>query len=327
MIVPASTRVAILGASGIGKHQGKWYAMEGCDVVAFLGSSPSTVEHTAAAMRDLFGFDGRGYTDLDALLSKESLDAVSVCTPHDLHKEHTIQALRAGLHVLCEKPLVWDTNLSSAQMLADAEEMLREAQAAQRVLAVNTQYVAALPAYREIYQWSRGPLGRADHIFVQMESKGGVSGPNEYDEIWIDLASHPLSLVLDLLPQADLVPESVDCTIARHSVQARFAMVQDGHRTDVEILLNNVFEGTPARRLCVNEQCMVDIAGRNDEQGVYRAYVCHGDTERQCDDLVHISIQRFLGAIRGEGEPLGTPEQGLENLRLQLAIFDRARRA
>jgi predicted dehydrogenase len=162
---------------------------------------------------------------------------------------------------------------------------------------------------------------------MQMESKGGVSGPNEYDEIWIDLASHPLSLVINLLPDAEFLPESVDCTIAQHSVSAKFQMVRDGHKTDVEIALNNVFEGAPARRFCVNGECMVDIAGRNDAQGIYRAYLCAGDTERQCEDLVHISVRRFLAAIRGEGEPLGTAEQGLENLRLQLAIYDRAQRA
>ena len=122
--MPHQTRVAILGATGIGKHHAKWYALEGCEVAAFLGSSERTVERTAAAMRDLFGFVGQGYTNADELLAKESLDAVSVCTPHHLHKAHTIKALRAGLHVLCEKPLVWDGDKSSAQMLADAEEML-----------------------------------------------------------------------------------------------------------------------------------------------------------------------------------------------------------
>jgi predicted dehydrogenase len=322
----AQACVAILGGTGIGKHHGKWYALEGCEVVAFLGSRPRTLERTATAMRNLFGFTGQAYSNLDELLAKEMLDAVSVCTPHHLHKEHTIKSLRAGLHVLCEKPLVWDGDRSSEQMLADGEEMLAEAQKARRVLAVNCQYLAALPLYREIYEMARGPWDKMDHLFVQMESKGGVAGPNEYDEIWIDLASHPLSLVLGLLPDAELVPESVDCVIAQHSVHAHFEMLKQGHQTAVHIALNNIFEGTPARRLCVNEECMVDIAGRNDEQGIYRAYLCQGDTERQCEDLVHLSVRRFLTALHGQGEPLGTAEQGLENLRLQLAIYDRATR-
>jgi predicted dehydrogenase len=50
------------------------------------------------------------YNGIDDLLAKESsVDVVSVCTPNGLHAEHTIKALRAGKHVLCEKPMALHT--------------------------------------------------------------------------------------------------------------------------------------------------------------------------------------------------------------------------
>jgi len=39
------------------------------------------------------------------MLDKEKLDAVIVCTPHNVHREQTVAALEHGLHVLVEKPI------------------------------------------------------------------------------------------------------------------------------------------------------------------------------------------------------------------------------
>lgn len=48
----------------------------------------------------------RFYTNLeDMLLNQSNIDVVSICTPNGLHAEHTIMALNAGKHVLCEKPM------------------------------------------------------------------------------------------------------------------------------------------------------------------------------------------------------------------------------
>ncbi|OQP50804.1 oxidoreductase [Niastella yeongjuensis] len=51
-------------------------------------------------------YDAIAYYNVDELLKAETgLDVVSVCTPNGLHAEHSIKALQAGFHVLCEKPM------------------------------------------------------------------------------------------------------------------------------------------------------------------------------------------------------------------------------
>lgn len=51
-------------------------------------------------------YHAKSYTGIDKLLEKETgLDVVSICTPNGLHATHTIKALKAGNHVLCEKPM------------------------------------------------------------------------------------------------------------------------------------------------------------------------------------------------------------------------------
>ena len=51
-------------------------------------------------------FSATPYNDLQNLLDNEpDLSVVSICTPNGLHAEHSIQVLKKGIHVLCEKPL------------------------------------------------------------------------------------------------------------------------------------------------------------------------------------------------------------------------------
>jgi len=74
-----------------------------------------------AARRDAFQAtcpDGRWHDSVEALLSDEAIDFVDICTPPSSHAPLIQQALRAQLHVLCEKPLA--TSLSDAQGIATA---------------------------------------------------------------------------------------------------------------------------------------------------------------------------------------------------------------
>ncbi|HHY97210.1 MAG TPA: Gfo/Idh/MocA family oxidoreductase [Firmicutes bacterium] len=58
------------------------------------------------------------YTDYRDMLAKADIDAVSVCTPNSLHAQQTIDAINAGKHVLCEKPMA--TSLEDSRAMIDA---------------------------------------------------------------------------------------------------------------------------------------------------------------------------------------------------------------
>jgi predicted dehydrogenase len=64
---------------------------------------------------------GSVYSSVEGLLEHKSLDAVLVCTPNPVHAEHTEAALKAGTHVLCERPLGISRD-QVTQTLAVAEE-------------------------------------------------------------------------------------------------------------------------------------------------------------------------------------------------------------
>lgn len=72
------------------------------------------------------------YSSIDELLDREhSVHVVSICTPNGLHAEHTIKALQAGKHVLCEKPMAIRTH--------DCKRMIEEAELAGKKLFVVKQ--------------------------------------------------------------------------------------------------------------------------------------------------------------------------------------------
>jgi len=68
------------------------------------------------------------YADYDDLLADPDIDLVDLCLPTHLHKDMTIRALRAGKHVLVEKPIVVD--------LREAKAMVAEARKCDRLLMV-----------------------------------------------------------------------------------------------------------------------------------------------------------------------------------------------
>lgn len=61
-----------------------------------------------------------GYQQYDELLRSGAVDAVFITLPNSMHKDYTVRAARAGIHVLCEKPM--------ADSVAECEEMIRAAE-------------------------------------------------------------------------------------------------------------------------------------------------------------------------------------------------------
>ena len=93
------------------------------------------------------------YSSVDELLRHESdIDVVTICSPNGLHAEHSIKALRAGFHVLCEKPM--------AITVEDCGKMITEAEKANRRLFVIKQnrFNPPVAAVKQLVE--EGRLGR-----------------------------------------------------------------------------------------------------------------------------------------------------------------------
>jgi predicted dehydrogenase len=101
-------------------------------------------------------------SDWKAVLDREDVQVVDICTPGDTHAEIAIAALEAGKHVLCEKPL--------ANSVAEAEAMVSVAdRAAERgvraMVGFSYRRVPAISFARELV--AQGRLGRIHHVRAQ----------------------------------------------------------------------------------------------------------------------------------------------------------------
>ena len=314
-------RVAVVGASGIGRHHAKWHHLAGCRVVAFLGTSPESCRATEKELRELFGFAGRGYCDWDELVLNEKPEVVDVCAPNDRHAEYIDRALEAGCHVLCEKPLVWRED-GAAEILEDAAALVDKAAALDRRFGVCTQYSVALPHYERLYAAVRGPFGPVTQFDAEMETLARGRRRSAVD-VWVDMGSHPLSLLLGWIPDGRIDPVSLKVDFADRRSAVGFDFVHGEGRCRCRIVVADIDRGPPARRFGVNG-LLVDCQGKNDAEGVYRIALRHGEHEVFEQDYMSLLIEGFVAACRRGSPPRPDAATGRRNLELQLEILGRA---
>jgi len=92
----------------------------------------------------------------DLLKSEKDIDVISICTPNGLHAEHSIKALRAGFHVLCEKPMAIDVE--------DCHKMMWEASNVKKNLFIVKQNRFNPPVNVVKNILSEGRLGKIHNV-------------------------------------------------------------------------------------------------------------------------------------------------------------------
>jgi predicted dehydrogenase len=145
---PMSLRVAISGTGGIARaHAAAIQALAEVELVALVNHQPQSMarfgrEHEVT----------RQHGSVTGLLARGGVDALVVCTPNALHAPQAVEALRAGVHVLVEKPM--------AMNVVEAEAMCRAAETAGARLMVAHcwRFDAEVRWLRQIVQ--SGRLGR-----------------------------------------------------------------------------------------------------------------------------------------------------------------------
>ena len=108
-------RVGIVGCGGIanGKHMPSLSKVSECEMVAFC----DIIEEKAVAAAQKYGVPGaKVCTDYMEIANDPTIDVVHVCTPNRSHSFISIACLKAGKHVMCEKPM--------AKTAAEAKAML-----------------------------------------------------------------------------------------------------------------------------------------------------------------------------------------------------------
>ncbi len=116
--MPKKVRIGVIGTGGIanGAHlPGYAQIPDQCEIYALCDIDPEALEKTAQKYPQA----QHTFQDYRKLLELPEIDGVSVCTPNYVHFQPTVDALKAGKHVLCEKPIAMNAN-EAAEMVATA---------------------------------------------------------------------------------------------------------------------------------------------------------------------------------------------------------------
>ena len=102
-------QAALIGAGFVGRAHIDALRRLAVPVIGVLGSSPERSESSRSALKL-----ERAYHSLQELAADPEVHVVHICTPNHLHFEQASTLLRAGKHVMCEKPVAMNTRESAA---------------------------------------------------------------------------------------------------------------------------------------------------------------------------------------------------------------------
>ncbi|PYI50559.1 Gfo/Idh/MocA family protein [Paenibacillus flagellatus] len=111
---------------------------------------------------------GEAVEDYNVILNDPEVEAVSICTPNHMHAKIAIDCLRAGKHVLCEKP--------AARTYAEALEMQKVQHETGKVLNIGVvnRFNTGVNIIRNMIQ--NGDLGELYHVYVSFRSHRSIPG-------------------------------------------------------------------------------------------------------------------------------------------------------
>lgn len=271
------------------------------------------------------------HESIEALLADPAVDVVYVSTTNEQHAPLTLAAARAGKHVLCEKPLALSLN--------DATAMVAACRAAGVVLGTNHHLRNAVVhrALRRLIQ--EGTIGQplAARVFHAVYLPAHLQGWRIKDAaagggVILDITVHDadtLRFVLDDEPVDVIATTAAQGMAAPGLADAVMGVIRFGNGTLAQFHdaftirhTGTGFEVHGTEGSLVAVDCMT-------QQPTGRIYLQRGSDRQEIasgppEDLYARSVRCFNAAVRGQGRPAATGEDGVRSLATALAAAEAA---
>jgi predicted dehydrogenase len=190
-----------------------------------------------------YGAETKTWTNLDDALSDSAVNVVYVATPVFLHAPQTIQSLRAGKHVLCEKPMAMNE--------ADARSMVQVAEESRRTLGV-AYYRRSYPKVQRAKRLlEAGAIGKP--LLAELTSHAWFD-PKQGERSWLidpakagggplfDIASHRIDVLNFFFGQPLRVSAQLSNAVHQYAVEDNATVMieyADGVRGIVDVRWNS----------------------------------------------------------------------------------------
>ncbi|WP_271629332.1 Gfo/Idh/MocA family protein [Caldicellulosiruptor sp. DIB 104C] len=221
-------RLGIIGCGSITKHRHAPEAKsnENVDLVAVCDNNLINAEKVAK-MFDV----PKVYADYETMLKEEKPDAVVVAAPNYIHADATIKALKAGAHVLCEKPMA--TTIDECKKMVDTAKETGKF----LMIAHNQRFNKAHIKAKQIIQ--SGELGRVLSFKTTFGHGGPESWSSDKPDTWFfhkekatfgsmgDLGVHKIDLMRFLLGEEFVEAAALVTTLAKRYPNGELIDVDD----------------------------------------------------------------------------------------------------
>jgi 1,5-anhydro-D-fructose reductase (1,5-anhydro-D-mannitol-forming) len=316
----------LLGASDIAKTR-MIEAINGqpdSSVVALMSTSEERAKSYAAE-----NAIPRYYASVDGLLADPDVDVVYISTTNERHKAEVTAAAKAGKHVLCEKPL--------ALTMPDARDMLDTCKQARVVLGTNHHLRNAV-THRTVRRLIKeGVIGKplAARVFHAVYLPPRLQGwrlknPEAGGGVILDITVHDadtLHFALDddalevvaLSEQQGLAQGALEDAVMG-VIRFRSGLLAQFHDAFTIRHTHTGFEVHGTEGSLFGEDVMTQ-----EPQG--RLFLRKGEKREELDlgpheNLYAHQVRHFNAAIRGQGPPFATAEDGLRSLAVALAVLE-----
>jgi predicted dehydrogenase len=160
-------QIALIGAGGQGMGDTKTaIQVPGVKLVAVADCYNGRLAHS----KELWGDDIFTTRDYAEILARKDIDAVIIGTPDHWHKQASVDALKAGKDVYCEKPMI--------HLYSDGPEMIDAARSTGRILQVGSQRVSSVLYLKAKELLASGAIGQLNMVTARWDRNSAMGAWN-----------------------------------------------------------------------------------------------------------------------------------------------------
>lgn len=332
-------KIGIIGCGGIARvrHAPEYQANSNCKLVAFYNHSREKAERMAEQ------YGGVCCNDVEELLSM-GLNVVSICTSNDSHAKLTIQALKAGCHVLCEKPM--------ALTLTECKSMVEAAKKNHRKLMIanNQRFTPAHQKAKELVK--NGAIGKILSFETKFIHRGpdmwtGNSNPWFYDKEKAglgalgDLGVHKIDVIHHILGEPIVSVQAALKTLDKRYPDGNLINVEDNAWCIMETASgvtgslyagwtcygnernSFVVYGTEGILRCYDDLQYALIIERKEHIEYCKLGGIQNNDDQKAGFVENTGVVReFTDSILEEREPVSNGDEGLQTMRVLFAAIE-----
>ena len=156
-------QIALIGAGGQGQYDtGIAVQVPGVKLVAVADCYNGRLEHS----KEVWGDDVFTTRDYNEILARKDIDAVIIGTPDHWHKRASVDAMKAGKDVYCEKPMI--------HLYADGPEMIETARSTGRIIQIGSQRVSSMIYAKAKELLAAGAIGDLNMVTARWDRNSAM---------------------------------------------------------------------------------------------------------------------------------------------------------